>query len=31
MTDQYGQYGLIKEEDMWDKRPEFMLWCSEVR
>lgn len=31
VTDQFGQYGVIKEADMWDKRPEFMLWCSEVR
>jgi hypothetical protein len=31
VTEQFGQYGVIKEADMWDKRPEFMLWCSEVR
>eukprot|EP00854_Cymbomonas_tetramitiformis_P013901 gene13901-16431_t len=27
----FGKYGVIKESDMWNKRPEFGLWCAEVK
>ncbi|KAK3245437.1 hypothetical protein CYMTET_44992 [Cymbomonas tetramitiformis] len=27
----FGKYGVIKESDMWNKKPEFGLWCSEVK
>ena len=28
---EYGKYGLIRETDMYAKRPEFQLWAMEVR
>lgn len=28
--DQYGKYGIIRETDMYAKRPEFQLWAAEV-
>ncbi|GAQ84891.1 hypothetical protein KFL_002110090 [Klebsormidium nitens] len=31
VTDRYGKYGLIREVDMWNKRPEFGAWLSEVK
>jgi hypothetical protein len=27
----YGKYGIIRETDMYEKRPEFMLWAMERR
>ena len=27
---EYGKYGLIRETDMYSKRPEFQLWAMEV-
>jgi len=31
VTEQFGTYGVIKEADMWDKRPEFILWSTEIK
>ncbi|XP_002960340.2 vicilin-like seed storage protein At2g18540 [Selaginella moellendorffii] len=31
VTASWGKYGLIKEIDMWNKRPEFSAWLSEVK
>ncbi|EFN57120.1 hypothetical protein CHLNCDRAFT_143975 [Chlorella variabilis] len=28
---EYGKYGLIRETDMYTKRPEFQLWAMEVK
>ncbi|KAK2077691.1 hypothetical protein QBZ16_004537 [Prototheca wickerhamii] len=28
---EYGKHGIIRESDMYAKRPEFMLWASEVK
>jgi hypothetical protein len=28
--EEYGKYGIIRESDMYAKRPEFMLWAAEV-
>lgn len=28
---EYGKYGIIRETDMYSKRPEFQLWAIEVR
>ena len=28
---EYGKYGIIRETDMYAKRPEFQLWAMEVR
>ncbi|KAK1430995.1 hypothetical protein QVD17_14177 [Tagetes erecta] len=30
-TDSWGKYGIIRETDMWNKRPEFTAWLSEVK
>ncbi len=27
---EYGKYGIIRETDMYSKRPEFQLWAIEV-
>jgi hypothetical protein len=27
---EYGRYGIIRETDMYSKRPEFQLWAMEV-
>ncbi|KAK7324586.1 hypothetical protein VNO77_28263 [Canavalia gladiata] len=31
VTNSWGKYGVIKETDMWNKRPEFTAWLSEVK
>lgn len=31
VTDRYGKYGVIREVDMWNKRPEFGAWLHEVK
>ncbi|KAH7284326.1 hypothetical protein KP509_34G049500 [Ceratopteris richardii] len=31
VTDSWGKYGIIKEIDMWSKRPEFSAWLAEVK
>ncbi|KAL9265918.1 hypothetical protein AKJ16_DCAP20077 [Drosera capensis] len=31
VTDTWGKYGVIRESDMWNKRPEFSAWLAEVR
>ncbi|KAI5070081.1 hypothetical protein GOP47_0014424 [Adiantum capillus-veneris] len=31
VTDSWGKYGIIKEIDMWIKRPEFSAWLAEVK
>ncbi|CAL1385460.1 unnamed protein product [Linum trigynum] len=31
VTDLWGKYGIIRETDMWNKRPEFSAWLSEVK
>jgi len=31
VTNQYGKYGVISEQDLYRKRPEFQLWCMEVK
>lgn len=28
---QFGKYGILKESDMWEKRPEFSAWLAEVK
>ncbi|CAI5469697.1 unnamed protein product [Closterium sp. Yama58-4] len=28
---EYGKYGIIREVDMWSKRPEFSAWLAEVK
>ncbi|KAM1373332.1 hypothetical protein ACFX2I_024044 [Malus domestica] len=27
----WGKYGIIRETDMWNKRPEFTAWLLEVK
>ncbi|KAK8940881.1 hypothetical protein KSP39_PZI009864 [Platanthera zijinensis] len=31
VTNSWGKFGVIKETDMWNKRPEFTAWLAEVR
>ncbi|CAK9219772.1 unnamed protein product [Sphagnum troendelagicum] len=31
ITSSWGKYGLIKEIDMWTRRPEFSAWLAEVK
>nr|XP_043628296.1 DEAD-box ATP-dependent RNA helicase 42 [Erigeron canadensis] len=31
VTDSWGKYGIIRETDMWTKRPEFTAWLAEVK
>lgn len=31
VTDSWGKYGIIREIDMWNKRPEFTAWLAEVK
>ncbi|KAG5546267.1 hypothetical protein RHGRI_018442 [Rhododendron griersonianum] len=31
VTDSWGKYGVIRETDMWNKRPEFTAWLAEVK
>ncbi|KAM0029059.1 hypothetical protein Hdeb2414_s0018g00521421 [Helianthus debilis subsp. tardiflorus] len=31
VTDTWGKYGIIRETDMWNKRPEFTAWLLEVK
>ncbi|KAK2993605.1 hypothetical protein RJ640_004467, partial [Escallonia rubra] len=31
VTNLWGKYGIIKETDMWNKRPEFTAWLLEVK
>lgn len=31
VTNSWGKYGIIREVDMWSKRPEFTAWLSEVK
>ncbi|CAO2833408.1 unnamed protein product [Amaranthus hypochondriacus] len=31
VTDSWGKYGVVREVDMWNKRPEFTAWLSEVK
>jgi len=31
VSNQFGKYGIIKQEDYFAKKPEFMLWAQEVR
>ncbi|XP_071736612.1 uncharacterized protein [Rutidosis leptorrhynchoides] len=31
VTDSWGKYGIIRETDMWNKRPEFTAWLAEVK
>jgi len=31
VSNQFGKYGIIKQEDFFAKKPEFLLWASEVR
>jgi len=31
VTNQYGKYGVINEQDLYRKRPEFQVWCMEVQ
>ncbi|KAL6652332.1 hypothetical protein ACP70R_011257 [Stipagrostis hirtigluma subsp. patula] len=31
VTNSWGKYGIIREVDMWNKRPEFTAWLSEVK
>lgn len=31
VTNLWGKYGIIRETDMWNKRPEFTAWLAEVK
>ncbi|KAK8936344.1 hypothetical protein KSP39_PZI013693 [Platanthera zijinensis] len=31
VTNSWGKFGVIKETDIWNKRPEFTAWLAEVR
>lgn len=31
VVQEYGKYGIIRETDLYSKRPEFMLWAAEVK
>lgn len=31
VTNSWGKYGIIKETDMWNKRPEFTAWLAEIK
>ncbi|XP_051125904.1 vicilin-like seed storage protein At2g18540 [Andrographis paniculata] len=31
VTNSWGKYGIIRETDMWNKRPEFTAWLAEVK
>ncbi|KAK9150094.1 hypothetical protein Syun_008403 [Stephania yunnanensis] len=31
VTNSWGKYGVIRETDMWNKRPEFTAWLAEVK
>ncbi|KAL0750085.1 hypothetical protein Bca101_032088 [Brassica carinata] len=31
VTESWGKYGVIRETDMWNKRPEFTAWLLEVK
>lgn len=31
VTDSWGKYGILRETDMWNKRPEFTAWLAEVK
>ncbi|KAK7244321.1 hypothetical protein RIF29_39141 [Crotalaria pallida] len=31
VTNSWGKYGVIRETDMWTKRPEFTAWLSEIK
>eukprot|EP00897_Mesotaenium_endlicherianum_P002093 jgi/Mesen1/1911/ME000143S00961 len=31
LTERWGKYGIVKETDMWNRRPEFSAWLSEVK
>ncbi|KAG0504504.1 hypothetical protein KC19_5G130000 [Ceratodon purpureus] len=31
ITESWGKYGIIKELDMWTRRPEFSAWLAEVK
>lgn len=31
ITESWGKYGIIKEIDMWTRRPEFSAWLAEVK
>uniref|UniRef100_A0A7N0SXV3 Nucleic acid binding protein n=1 Tax=Kalanchoe fedtschenkoi TaxID=63787 RepID=A0A7N0SXV3_KALFE len=31
VTNSWGKYGVIRETDMWNKRPEFTAWLQEVK
>merc|ERR1712110_37309 len=31
VSSQFGKYGVIKQEDFFNKKPEFLLWAMEVK
>ncbi|XAR56553.1 hypothetical protein NMG60_11037087 [Bertholletia excelsa] len=31
VTNSWGKYGIVRETDMWNKRPEFTAWLAEVK
>eukprot|EP00933_Yihiella_yeosuensis_P026497 TRINITY_DN20581_c0_g1_i1.p1 TRINITY_DN20581_c0_g1~~TRINITY_DN20581_c0_g1_i1.p1 ORF type:complete len:290 (+),score=109.16 TRINITY_DN20581_c0_g1_i1:61-930(+) len=31
VSNQYGKFGILKPEDFFNKKPEFLLWASEVK
>jgi alpha-galactosidase/6-phospho-beta-glucosidase family protein len=31
VTNLWGKYGIVREVDMWNKRPEFTAWLAEVK
>uniref|UniRef100_A0A1D1XXJ5 Protein split ends n=1 Tax=Anthurium amnicola TaxID=1678845 RepID=A0A1D1XXJ5_9ARAE len=31
VTNSWGKYGIIRETEMWNKRPEFTAWLAEVK
>merc|ERR1712039_215365 len=31
VSNQFGKYGVIKQEDFFNKKPEFLMWAAEVK
>lgn len=31
MNDRWGMYGIVREDDIHTKAPEFYAWCMEVK
>merc|ERR1712113_704517 len=31
VSNQFGKYGYIKQEDFFNKKPEFLMWATEIK